>query len=172
MKIVLLGYMASGKSSIGKIMAKMLNVPFVDLDDLISEKEKLSIQDIFKIKGEIYFRKKEIEYLNDILLQKDNFILAVGGGAPCYGSNLSVINNNSTSIYLKSSLESIYNRLSDKKNKQKRPLLSEINNQELKEFIAKHLFERSPFYERAHYTIKTDNKSKKEIAQEISSNMQ
>ena len=73
---------------------------------------------------------------------------------------------------LKSSLESIYNRLSDKKNKQKRPLIAEINNQELKEFIAKHLFERSPFYEQAHYTIKTDNKSKKEIAQEISSNMQ
>ncbi len=164
--------MASGKSSIGKIMAKMLNVPFVDLDDLISEKEKLSIQDIFKIKGEIYFRKKEIEYLNDILLQKNNFILAVGGGTPCYGSNMSVINNNSTSIYLKSSLKSIYNRLSDKKKKQKRPLISELSNQKLKEFIAKHLFERSPFYEQAHYTVKTDNKSKKEIAQEISSNMQ
>ena len=55
MKIVLLGYMASGKSSIGKKLAKMRHVPFVDLDDLISEKEKLSIQDIFKIKGEIYF---------------------------------------------------------------------------------------------------------------------
>ena len=172
MKIVLLGYMASGKTSIGKKLAKMLNVPFVDLDDLISEKEKLSIQNIFKIKGEIYFRKKEIESLNEILLQKDNFILAVGGGTPCYGSNISVINNNSTSIYLKSSLQSIYNRLSDKKKKQKRPLISEINNKELKEFIAKHLFERSPFYEQAHYTVETDNKSKKEIAQEISSNMQ
>ena len=172
MKIVLLGYMGSGKSSIGKKLANILNVPFVDLDDLISEKEKLSIQDIFKIKGEIYFRKKEIESLNEILLQKDNFILAVGGGTPCYGSNMSVINDNSTSIYLKSSLESIYNRLSDQKKKQKRPLISEISNQELKEYFAKHLFERSPFYEQAHYIIKTDNKSKKEIAEEISSNMQ
>ena len=172
MKIVLLGYMASGKTSIGKKLAKILNVPFVDLDDLISEKEKLSIQDLFKIKGEIYFRKKEIESLNEILLQKENFILAVGGGTPCYGSNMSVINNNSTSIYLKSSLQSIYNKLSDKKNKHIRPLISEINNKELKDFIAKHLFERSPFYEQAHYTVETDNKSKKEIAQEISSNMQ
>lgn len=164
--------MASGKSSIGKKLAKMRHVPFVDLDDLISEKEELSIQDIFKIKGEIYFRKKEIEYLNDILLQKDNIVLAVGGGTPCYGSNMSVINNNSTSIYLKSSLQSIYNKLSDKKNKLERPLISELSNLELKEFIAKHLFERNPFYEQAHYTVKTDNKSKKEIAQEISSNMQ
>ena len=172
MKIVLLGYMASGKSSIGKKLAKVLNVPFVDLDDLISENEKLSIQDIFKIKGEIYFRKKEIEYLKDILLQKDNFILAVGGGTPCYGSNMSVINNNSRSYYLKSSLESIYTKLSDKKNKHKCPLISEINDQDLKEFIAKHLFERSPFYEQAQYTVETDNKSKKEIAQEISSGMQ
>ncbi len=163
--------MASGKSSIGKKLAKMLDVPFVDLDDLISEKEKLNIQDIFKIKGEIYFRKKEIECLNDILLQKDNFILAVGGGTPCYGSNMNIINNNSRSIYLKSSIESIYNKLSSKKNKHKRPLISEINNKELKEFIAKHLFERSPFYEQAHYTVKTDNKSKIEIAQEISLNM-
>lgn len=164
--------MASGKSSIGKKLAEMRHVPFVDLDDLISEKEELSIQDIFRIKGEIYFRKKEIEYLNDILLQKDNFILAVGGGTPCYGSNMSVINDNSTSIYLKSSLQSIYNKLSDKKNKRKRPLISELSNLELKEFIAKHLFERNTFYKQAHYTVKTDNKSKKEIAQEISSNMQ
>ena len=70
MKIVLLGYMASGKSSVGKKVAQMLSVPFVDLDILISEKEKLSIQDIFKNKGEIYFRKKETEYLNDFLIEK------------------------------------------------------------------------------------------------------
>jgi len=171
MKIVLLGYMASGKSSIGMKLANMLNVSFVDLDDLISEKEKLSIPAIFKTKGEIYFRKKEIDYLNEFLLQKDNFILAVGGGTPCYGNNMSIINNHSKSIYLKSSIQSIYNKLSNKKNKQKRPLISEINNKDLKEFIAKHLFERSPFYEQAHYTVSTDNKSIKEIALEISSNM-
>ena len=84
---------------------------------------------------------------------------------------MDIINNNSKSIYLKSSIQSIYNKLSNKKNKHKRPLISEINNKDLKEFIAKHLFERSPFYEQAHYTVITDNKSKKEIAQEISSNM-
>lgn len=171
MKIVLLGYMASGKSSIGKKLAEILSVPFVDLDVLISKKEKLSIQDIFKNKGEIYFRKKETEYLNDFLIQKDNFILAVGGGTPCYANNMAIINNNSKSFYLKSSIQSIYNKLSNKKNKHKRPLISEINNKDLKEFIAKHLFERSPFYEQAHYTVTTDNKSKKEIALEISSDM-
>ena len=171
MKIVLLGYMASGKSSIGKKVAEMLCVPFVDLDVLISKKEKLSIQDIFKNKGEIYFRKKETEYLNDFLIQKDNFILAVGGGTPCYANNMAIINNNSKYFYLKSSIQSIYNKLSNKKNKHKRPLISEINNKDLKEFIAKHLFERSPFYEQAHYTVTTDNKSKKEIALEISSDM-
>ena len=163
--------MASGKSSVGKKLAEMLSVPFVDLDVLISEKEKLSIQDIFKNKGEIYFRKKEIEYLNDLLIEKDNFILAVGGGTPCYGDNMAIINNNSKSIYLKSSIQSIYNKLSNKKNKHKRPLISEIKNKDLKEFIAKHLFERSPIYEQAHFTVTTDNKSKKEIAQEISSDM-
>ena len=98
MKIVLLGYMASGKSSIGKKLAKILNVPFVDLDDLISEKEKLSIPEIFKTKGEIYFRKKEIENLENFF-QKDKFVLAVGGGTPCYGNNMDLINDNSISIY-------------------------------------------------------------------------
>lgn len=172
MKIVLVGYMASGKSTIGKKLSKELNIPFFDLDDYIAVNEKLSIQDIFKSKGEIYFRKKEAEYLKTLLLQKDNFILAVGGGTPCYGHNISIIINNSRSVYLKSSIQSIYDKLSIAKNKRKRPLISKLDNKDLKEFIAKHLFERSPFYEQAEFTIASDNKSIKEITEEISLNMQ
>jgi len=164
--------MASGKSSIGKKLAKKLNLPFIDLDEYIANKENLSISDIFRTKGEIYFRKKETAYLNQLLQIKDNFILAVGGGTPCYGNNINIINNNAKSIYLKSSIQTIYDKLSKEKNKRKRPLVAAIENKDLKEFIAKHLFERTIYYERASFTIMIDNKTKKEIVEEINLNMQ
>jgi len=159
--------MASGKSSIGKKLAKKCNLPFVDLDDYIVKKEKITIPEIFKLKGEIYFRKIEAQYLNELLSLEDDFILAVGGGTPCYGNNMKSITENAQSIYLKSSIQNIYDKLSKQKNKQKRPLISTIEARDLKEFIAKHLFERRHYYEQATHTIVIDDKSKKEIAGEL-----
>jgi len=159
--------MASGKSSIGKKLAKKCNLPFVDLDDYIVKKEKITIPEIFKLKGEIYFRKIEAQYLNELLLLEDDFILAVGGGTPCYGNNMKSITENAQSIYLKSSIQNIYDKLSKQKNKQKRPLISTIEDRNLKEFIAKHLFERRHYYEQATHTIVIDDKSKKEIVGEL-----
>jgi len=172
MTTVLIGYMASGKSSIGKKLAKKRNLQFIDLDESISEREALSISAIFKTKGEIYFRKLEAEVLKELLNVKDDFILAVGGGTPCYGNNMEVIAKNATSFYLRASIQTIYNKLIKPKNKYKRPLISTIAIDDLKEFIAKHLFERAQYYEQATTTIIIDNKTKKEIVQEISSNMQ
>lgn len=172
MVLVLIGYMASGKSSIGKKLAKKINYKFVDLDDYIAKKEVISIPEIFKKKGEIYFRKKETEALNELLHQNKDFILAVGGGTPCYGKNMKIINTNAKSIYLKGTINTIYKKLSKPKNKQKRPLISTVADEDLKEFIAKHLFERAPYYEQADFTIIIDNKTKTEIVEEINSNMQ
>jgi len=167
MKIILLGYMASGKTSIGKKLAKQLNLSFIDLDDYISQQENLSVTAIFKEKGEIYFRKKETYFLEELLKSTKSFVLALGGGTPCYGDNLKIINLHSNSFYLKRSLESTYDKLSKLKNKHKRPLITSISNADLKEFIAKHLFERAPFYEQAAHVISVDGKTKKEIAKEI-----
>ncbi|HBK71652.1 MAG TPA: shikimate kinase [Flavobacteriaceae bacterium] len=167
MKVILLGYMASGKTSIGKKLAKRLNLTFIDLDDYISLQEKLSVTVIFKKKGEIYFRKKETHYLKELLESNQNFILALGGGTPCYGDNLKIINSYTTSFYLKRSLNDTYSKLSKFKNKNKRPLIASIANDDLKEFIAKHLFERAPFYEQATHTIIIEAKTKKEIVKEI-----
>jgi len=159
--------MASGKSSIGKKLTKKLNLSFLDLDDHIAEKEMISVPEIFKKKGEVYFRKKETEYLNDLLHQNKDFILAVGGGTPCYGNNMELINKNAKSIYLKASINTIYSKLSKTRNKQKRPLISTIANSDLKEFIAKHLFERTSYYEQADLTVVIDNKNKNEVVEEI-----
>ncbi len=171
MIIVLIGYMTSGKSSIGKKLARKRHIPFVDLDDYIAQKEQLAIPDIFKTNGEIYFRKKETIYLNELLQRKDDFILALGGGTPCYGNNMNTIKLKAFSVYLKSSITTIYNKLSKQKNKKKRPLVATVKTTDLKEFIAKHLFERSPFYEQATITVTVDTKTKNEITEEINSNM-
>lgn len=167
MKIVLLGYMASGKTTIGKIIAKKLKLSFIDLDDYIAEKENSTISELFSTKGEIYFRKKETLFLKELLKNDKHFVLALGGGTPCYGNNMNIIKELGTSFYLKSSLQNTYTILSKAENKVSRPLLSSISNENLKEFIAKHLFERSIFYEQAANTIIIDDKSIKEISEEL-----
>ncbi|WP_298777613.1 shikimate kinase [uncultured Polaribacter sp.] len=168
MKIVLLGYMASGKSSIGKLLAKKLNYQFIDLDDYIIEKEKMTISEIFKVKGEIYFRNIENKYLKEVILKGEKYILALGGGTPCYANNMEVINSSkdSVSIYLQGSTSTMIKRLIKKKSK--RPLIASLGDDKIPEFVAKHLFERRPFYEQAKHTIKIDDVKKKEIAKKIS----
>ena len=166
MKIVLLGYMASGKSSIGKRLSKKLSMRFLDLDDYIVEKEKMSISKIFQIKGEVYFRLIEHKYLKEIIENDENFILALGGGTPCYANNMDEINKNDTlSIYLQGSTATMIERLIRKKSK--RPLIASLGDYKIPEFVAKHLFERRPFYEQAKKTIKIDDKTKKEVAKEL-----
>ncbi|WP_142783197.1 shikimate kinase [Changchengzhania lutea] len=168
MIVVLIGYMASGKSTIGIILAKKLGYNFIDLDEYIEEKEKLKVKDIFTLKGEIYFRKKEAQYLNEILNEENRIVLSLGGGTPCYGNNLDHILNQTgvISIYLKAQIHTLVNRL--KNEKSKRPLLAELENGDaVTEYIGKHLFERSHFYNQANITISTDNKAQNEIVEEL-----
>ena len=166
MKIVLLGYMASGKSTIGREISKKLDMKFIDLDDYISKREKRSISEIFKVEGEIYFRKIESSYLGEILNSKDSFILSLGGGTPCYSNNMELIlNSDASSIYIKASIKTLVTRLISEKNK--RPLVAELENDKLTEFVAKHLFERRFFYEQASITVITEDKSIEEITTEI-----
>ncbi len=168
MIVVLIGYMASGKSSLGKVLARRLNYNFIDLDDFIETKEHMAVKTIFDVRGEIYFRKVESQYLQEIIHDVNHTVLSLGGGTPCYGSNMSTIlsSENVKSIYLKASIPSLISRL--KNEKEKRPLISHIKtNHELTEFIGKHLFERSPYYDQAQFKIITDNKSREEIVDEM-----
>jgi len=167
MKIVLLGYMASGKSLIGKTLAQVLGYSFIDLDDYIEQDEKQTIQEIFKNKGEIYFRKKEHLALNEILLHDKNIVLSLGGGTPCYSNNMDMLSkrNDVTSIYLKTSIPEIINRLTNEQDK--RPVVSHLKSkEELTEFIGKHLFERSTFYNQANYKVDA-NKDEMSIVESI-----
>ncbi|QXP79399.1 MULTISPECIES: shikimate kinase [Winogradskyella] len=168
MIVVLIGYMGSGKSTLGKELARSLSYSFLDLDDYIAEKETASISEIFKSKGEIYFRKKETEYLIEVINSSENIVLALGGGTPCYSNNMPLLINNTNvkSFYLKLSIPLLVDRLFTEK--EKRPLISHLTSKEdLTEFIGKHLFERSQYYSQSQYMINTDRKTQLEILDEL-----
>lgn len=170
MLITLLGYMGSGKTEISKKLGKILNLQVIDLDDDISQKENKTITEIFEKKGELYFRKVEKKILETILSQNKNAILSVGGGTPAYYDNIDLINKNSISIYLSASVGTLANRLS--KEKLKRPLIAQISDAQLAEYIAKHIFERNAYYSKAKIKINTDNKNPEKIAKEIVNTLQ
>jgi len=170
MEIILVGYMGSGKSTIAQKLSEVLDLKMIDLDEYIVEKEGISIPEIFKKKGEIYFRKLETKTLEEIFKSEKNYVLSVGGGTPCYDNNINLITRYGVSFYLKASLQTLNERLLKEKNS--RPLIKNIRDQDLLEFIAKHLFERNLYYEKTDHTIKIDGKDVKEIVEEINLNMQ
>ncbi len=168
MNIVLMGYMGSGKSLVGRDLAAKMKLNYLDLDDFIENQEKKSIRKIFDDQGEIYFRKKESLYLKEVLETYKNTIISLGGGTPCFAGNLETITNNENakSIYLQTSLEELTKRLFVERDK--RPLISHIiSSNELKDFVRKHLFERSFYYNQADYKVITDQKNEDQISKEI-----
>ena len=165
-KIVFLGYMGSGKSTIAKLISKKLDLNNVDLDNYIEKKENKSISNIFKISGELYFRRIENKYLKD-LLDSDNYkIISVGGGTPCYSDNIELIIKSKCIIfYLRANVDTLADRLFNEKDK--RPLISRIKSKkDLKTFISKHLFERNQFYLKSNFVIDVDKKTEIEITNE------
>ena len=168
MRIVLVGYMGSGKSLVGELISEEFNFAFKDLDQEIEKRETRSISAIFENSGEIFFRKKEAEVLEDLLEIDEDFVLSLGGGTPCYGRNLDVIKsvNDVRMVYLKTSLEELQKRLNFERDK--RPLLAHLNSPDaLKDFIRKHLFERTYYYNQSHIIISTDAKTPSEIVAEL-----
>ncbi|HEY6142554.1 MAG TPA: shikimate kinase [Flavobacterium sp.] len=165
-KIILLGYMGCGKSTIANKLSKTTNIPFLDLDKVIEEKTKMSINQIFEQHGEIHFRKLEHEVFVELLNSPANLIIGLGGGTPCYANNHELLKgDNILSIYLKASIDTLFNRLIV--NKDKRPLIANKNEEEMKEFIAKHLFDRSFYYNHAQHKVIVDGKTVEETVADI-----
>jgi shikimate kinase len=166
MIVILIGYMGSGKSAIGKKVARKSKMNILDLDDYIEENEKMTVSEIFEKKGEVYFRNKEREYLKELLESQKSRIISLGGGTPCYGDNMDLILNATPYVfYLKASIETLLKRL--KKGKSHRPLIKDIKDDDLPEFVGKHLFERNFYYMRSHYIINVDDIPRKKAAKKI-----
>jgi shikimate kinase len=142
-KIFLIGFMGSGKTTLGKKIASHLHLDFIDMDDFIEQKVGRSISSIFEKEGEAHFRSLEHEALKE-LLSKDNVLVSAGGGTPCYYNNMELINAEAQSVYLKVEPEMLLGRLKGATGK--RPLLANLSNEELRLQISEKLAVREPFY--------------------------
>jgi shikimate kinase len=165
-KLILVGYMGVGKSTIAQLLAQKMAKTYLDLDKIISEREGKSITELFASKGEIYFRKVENQVLQQVLETQSNFVLSLGGGTPCYAQNhLLYTRADCQSIYLKASISTLVARAAMER--EQRPLLKSIPEKDLEEFIAKQLFERSFYYNQASFTVVVDQKSPDELTNEL-----
>lgn len=165
MKVTLIGYMGSGKTSIGKILSKELKLDFYDLDAILVKDQKDSIYKIFKKKGENNFRKIEHLMVNKFLKTHQKYIFSVGGGTPCYHNNMDLLNKFSKTFYLKTKSYILFKRLY--KEKGTRPLIAHLSKKELFKFIIQHLSKRIFFYEKSYKKIVVNGKSEYKIVEEI-----
>jgi shikimate kinase len=164
MRIFLIGFMGSGKSHFGKKLARLLNYSFIDIDTYISEQNNSSVSDIFEKQGEDFFRTQEKDALKTFI-QQDNIVVATGGGTPCFHNNMETMNEHGLTVYLKGSAEFLYHRILP--GKKARPLISGLEEGELRSFIGKTLRVRSPFYEQAKIILDIKGLTPKAIMEKL-----
>ncbi len=152
MRIFLIGMPGSGKTNLGKKLAENLKLSFIDLDKVIGKREQMTIPEIFERHDEDYFRKTESQALKKAGLSEDDFVMATGGGAPCFFDNMDFMNKEGMTIYLKISEEELTNRLG--KDDSVRPLLQ--GEGALQDKVCNLLHTRCRYYEKADVTCESD----------------
>tara|TARA_B100000963_G_scaffold158059_1_gene137579 strand:+ start:120 stop:680 length:561 start_codon:yes stop_codon:yes gene_type:complete len=165
--LILMGYMGSGKTSIGKKISKILNINFFDLDELIEKKYNRTVMNIFNDFGEVEFRKKERAVLENIISEKKLFVLSLGGGTPCYFDNIQIIaKKTDLTIFLRPNIKQLSKKLFKKKSK--RPLIKDIKTEKkMIEFVSKHMLERTNYYNMAKYHVTYDLNNKMDACNKI-----
>lgn len=150
-RIFLIGYMGSGKTTMGKMLAQKMNFVFVDMDAMIEEKYHKTVSQIFAEMGQDKFREIEWQCLHEVA-EFQNTVIATGGGAPCFFDNMEFMNSKGLTIYLKMTPQQLAMRLESSK-AGKRPLLADRKGEELRKFIQEGLEMRELFYEKAQIKI-------------------
>ena len=149
-RIILVGYMGSGKTTVGKALSKETGMMFYDLDWYIESRMRKSVSQIFAEKGEDGFRKIEYNMLHEVA-EFEDVIISCGGGTPCFFDNMDYLNQQGDVVYLKATPETLYKHLLMAKIE--RPLLKGKSADELIAYITEHLKERAPFYEKARHIL-------------------
>lgn len=149
-RIILIGYMGAGKTTLGKALAQELNLQFYDLDWYIEERYHKTIAQIFAERGEDGFREIERNMLHETA-EFENIVLSCGGGTPCFFDNMAYMNRQAKTVYLKATPEILTQHL--RMSKTERPLLKGKNDEELIQYISTSLETRTPYYSRAYYTF-------------------
>jgi shikimate kinase len=152
MIIFLIGYAGSGKSSMGKRLARRLGLKLIDTDKVVEQSEGASVADIFYFGGESYFREAERRAVEQVVVENDACIVATGGGLPTWSDNMEWLNEHGMTLYLKRDADSILRRLSAY-GREKRPMFRGKSDEELLNFMKQQMGEREAFYCRAHHTI-------------------
>lgn len=159
MNIILIGFMGSGKTTIGKVLAKKKNLKFIDTDDIIEKQQNLTIKDIFNNFGETYFRQLEKQAIEQLKDCKD-CVISVGGGAVMYHNNLDILKNTGITIFLDRPMQKILNNLKGKF----RPLVGNtIDEDKLRELLDN----RYPTYKKADVILNTERLSIEQAVDEI-----
>ena len=151
MKLFLIGFMGSGKTHWGKLLAEKMQLPFFDLDAVIEEKQGATIAAIFSEKGEESFRYIEKEMLEKLVGAQKDFIISCGGGTPCFFNNIGFMKQKGVVIWLNTQIDTLVSRLLKQKNS--RPLLKNIADKELKQYIITRILRRKLYYEQADITV-------------------
>ena len=149
-RIILVGYMGSGKTTVGKALSKETGMMFYDLDWYIESRMRKSVSQIFAERGEEGFRKIEYNMLHEVA-EFEDVIISCGGGTPCFFDNMDYLNQQGDVVYLKATPETLHKHLLMAK--VERPLLKDKSPEELIAYITEHLKERAPFYEKARYIL-------------------
>jgi shikimate kinase len=165
MKIFLIGFMGSGKTYLGKQLSEKLRLPFFDLDAQIESNEGKTIDQLFEENGEEYFRLLEMDSLHIITESHESFIMATGGGTPCYYNNIDYMNLAGTTVWINSSIDILFERLLYERSK--RPLLKNLDESQLKAFIQKKFSDRKIYYEQAAISVEDDHESLEKILNKI-----
>jgi len=152
MRIFLIGFMGSGKTTWGRVMAEKMGYAFQDLDALIESRVNMKINDIFTSRGEVFFRTMEALCLRE-WSGKDDFVLACGGGTPCFHDNMTLMNSLGTTVWLNTPKHVMASRLLEESGD--RPLVRSLSPAELQEFIHDKLEERIQFYSQAKIEVDT-----------------
>lgn len=167
MRIFLTGYMGSGKSTLGRRLARRLEIAFIDLDDYFEAKFRTSISLFFERFGEDAFRRLEHEVLREVIDKYNNIIISTGGGTPCHFNNMELMNQHGTTIYLRLAAAALASRLSNSPFRYKRPKLKGMDKSTLLETVNAHLEEREPFYTRAQLIIDVFDLNVNEIVNKV-----
>lgn len=164
MRVYLIGFMGCGKTTFGKKLARKLGCDFLDIDKMIEQIEQVSVSELFAVKGETYFRKLESDVLHSTVVHR-NAVVSCGGGTPCYFDNMEWMNQRGVSVYLQVPAARLYGRL--KTRKHKRPLIANLSDDALKDYIFQKLSEREAFYMQAQMIIEPEKTSAKKVADEL-----
>jgi len=156
MRIYLIGFMGSGKTTVGRVLARRLGFDFLDMDKEVEKLAGASTRNIFKTKGEDHFRELERDVLH-ATLSKENIVISTGGGTPCFFGNMEFIKQNGISVYLMLQPSTIVLRLENSKNP--RPLVYELSGSDLRTYVESELERRKEFYHAADYIINAESVS-------------